>query len=115
MTVGLSRTSPFPRVDALREQWLSAPVRSLSGNRGQLPLASRIHRRPARVTFARAGPCRAARTRRSITTKPASIESMPVYTLAQLEDAIRQSWGPDTVDPDDGWAEANPADRKSVA
>jgi hypothetical protein len=32
-----------------------------------------------------------------------------VYTLAQLEEAIRRSWGPDTVDPDDGWAEDNPA------
>ena len=32
-----------------------------------------------------------------------------MYTLAQLEDAIRQSWGPDTVDPDDGWSEGNPA------
>jgi hypothetical protein len=32
-----------------------------------------------------------------------------VYTLAQLEEAIRRSWGPDTVDPDDGWSEDNPA------
>jgi hypothetical protein len=31
-----------------------------------------------------------------------------VYTLVQLEEAIRQSWGPDTVDPDDGWSEDNP-------
>jgi hypothetical protein len=31
------------------------------------------------------------------------------YTFAQLEEAIRASWGPDTVDPDDGWSEANPA------
>lgn len=32
-----------------------------------------------------------------------------MYTLAQLEEAIRQSWGPDTVDPDDGWSAENPA------
>ena len=32
-----------------------------------------------------------------------------MYTLVQLEDAIRQSWGPDTVDPDDGWSADNPA------
>ena len=32
-----------------------------------------------------------------------------MYTLAQLEEAIRRSWGPDTVDPDDGWSEDNPA------
>jgi hypothetical protein len=32
-----------------------------------------------------------------------------VYTLIQLEQAIRQSWGPDTVDPDDGWSADNPA------
>jgi hypothetical protein len=32
-----------------------------------------------------------------------------VYTLVQLEQAIRQSWGPDTVDPDDGWSADNPA------
>ena len=32
-----------------------------------------------------------------------------MHTLAQLEDAIRESWGPDTVDPDDGWSEDNPA------
>jgi hypothetical protein len=32
-----------------------------------------------------------------------------VYTLIQLEQAIRQSWGPDTVDPDDGWTPENPA------
>jgi hypothetical protein len=31
-----------------------------------------------------------------------------VYTLAQLEQAIRDSWGPDTVDPEDGWAPDNP-------
>jgi hypothetical protein len=32
-----------------------------------------------------------------------------VTTLRQIEDAIRASWGPDTVDPDDGWNPANPA------
>ena len=32
-----------------------------------------------------------------------------MYTLVQLEQAIRASWGPDTVDPDDGWAPDNPA------
>lgn len=32
-----------------------------------------------------------------------------VYTLAQLEEAIRRSWGPDTVDADDGWSPENPA------
>jgi hypothetical protein len=32
-----------------------------------------------------------------------------VYTLVQLEQAIRQSWSPDTVDPDDGWSADNPA------
>ena len=32
-----------------------------------------------------------------------------MHTLAQLEDAIRRSWGPDTVDPEDGWSEGNPA------
>ncbi len=30
-------------------------------------------------------------------------------TLVEIEDAIRASWGPDTVDPDDGWDPANPA------
>ncbi|MBA3841663.1 MAG: hypothetical protein H0X39_03430 [Actinobacteria bacterium] len=34
---------------------------------------------------------------------------MSSYTLTQLEDAIRASWGPDTVDPDDGWSPENPA------
>ena len=32
-----------------------------------------------------------------------------MYTLVQLEEAIRRSWGPDTVDPDDGWSADNPA------
>ena len=32
-----------------------------------------------------------------------------MHTLAQLEEAIRRSWGPDTVDPDDGWSDDNPA------
>jgi hypothetical protein len=32
-----------------------------------------------------------------------------VHTLAELEQAIRESWGPDTVDPDDGWSADNPA------
>jgi len=32
-----------------------------------------------------------------------------VVTLVQLEQAIRESWGPDTVDPDDGWSADNPA------
>jgi hypothetical protein len=32
-----------------------------------------------------------------------------VHTLVELEDAIRASWGPDTVDPDDGWSAENPA------
>jgi hypothetical protein len=32
-----------------------------------------------------------------------------VYTFVQLEQAIRESWGPDTVDPDDGWSADNPA------
>src|ERR687884_1191428 len=32
-----------------------------------------------------------------------------VYTLSQLEQAIRESWAPDTVDPDDGWSADNPA------
>jgi hypothetical protein len=32
-----------------------------------------------------------------------------VYTLVQLEQAIRESWGPDTADPDDGWSAENPA------
>jgi hypothetical protein len=32
-----------------------------------------------------------------------------VHTLVQLEQAIRESWGPDTVDPDDGWSADNPA------
>jgi hypothetical protein len=32
-----------------------------------------------------------------------------MHTLTQLEHAIRESWGPDTVDPDDGWAPENPA------
>ena len=32
-----------------------------------------------------------------------------MYTLVQLEQAIRQSWSPDTVDPDDGWSADNPA------
>jgi hypothetical protein len=35
--------------------------------------------------------------------------SPAVYTLAQLEEAVRRSWGPDTVDPDDGWSADNPA------
>jgi rRNA maturation protein Nop10 len=30
-------------------------------------------------------------------------------TLRRIEDAIRSSWGPDTVDPDDGWNPANPS------
>lgn len=30
-------------------------------------------------------------------------------TLVEIEDAIRASWGPDTVDPDDGWDPAHPA------
>jgi hypothetical protein len=32
-----------------------------------------------------------------------------VHTLAEIEEAIRASWGPDTVDPDDGWTAENPA------
>ena len=32
-----------------------------------------------------------------------------MYTLAQLEDAIRRSWGPDTVEPNCGWSPDNPA------
>lgn len=32
-----------------------------------------------------------------------------VHTLGQLEQAIRDSWGPDTVDPTDGWDAGNPA------
>jgi hypothetical protein len=32
-----------------------------------------------------------------------------MLTLAAIEEAIRASWGPDTVDPDDGWNPANPA------
>jgi hypothetical protein len=34
---------------------------------------------------------------------------MATLTLAALESIIRESWGPDTVDPDDGWSEENPA------
>jgi hypothetical protein len=32
-----------------------------------------------------------------------------VHTLAEIENAIRASWGPDTVDKDDGWTAENPA------
>ena len=32
-----------------------------------------------------------------------------MHTLAQIEGAIRASWGPDTADPDDGWAPENPS------
>lgn len=32
-----------------------------------------------------------------------------MYTLAQLEEAIRESWSEDTADPDDGWTPDNPA------
>jgi len=31
-----------------------------------------------------------------------------VYTLTQLEQAIRKSWGPDTVEPNCGWSAGNP-------
>ena len=30
-------------------------------------------------------------------------------TLAELEEAIRESWGPDTADPDDGWSAEIPS------
>lgn len=32
-----------------------------------------------------------------------------MYTLAQIEDAIRVSWGRDTADKDDGWTPENPS------
>ena len=32
-----------------------------------------------------------------------------MLTLASIENIIRGSWGPDTVDPDDGWSEDNPS------
>ena len=32
-----------------------------------------------------------------------------MHTLAQIEDAIRASWGRDTADKDDGWTPANPS------
>jgi hypothetical protein len=32
-----------------------------------------------------------------------------VHTLAQLEHAIRESWGPDTADPDDVWSAESPS------
>ena len=32
-----------------------------------------------------------------------------MHTLAQIEDAIRASWGLDTADPDDGWTPENPS------
>jgi hypothetical protein len=32
-----------------------------------------------------------------------------MHTLAQIEDAIRASWGPDTADKDDGWTPDNPS------
>jgi len=46
---------------------------------------------------------------RPICWRIGGLSSGGVYTLVQLEDAIRQSWGPDTVDPDDGWSADNPA------
>ena len=32
-----------------------------------------------------------------------------MHTLAQIEDAIRASWGRDTADRDDGWTPENPS------
>ena len=32
-----------------------------------------------------------------------------MHTLAQIEDAIRASWGLDTADKDDGWTPENPS------
>jgi hypothetical protein len=32
-----------------------------------------------------------------------------VYTLAEIESAIRASWGLDTADEDDGWTPENPS------
>ena len=32
-----------------------------------------------------------------------------MHTLAQIEDAIRASWGRDTADKDDGWTPENPS------
>jgi len=32
-----------------------------------------------------------------------------VFTLTQLEQAIRDAWGPDTAEEDDGWTPANPS------
>jgi hypothetical protein len=32
-----------------------------------------------------------------------------VFTLAQLEEAIRESWSLDTADEDDGWTPENPS------
>lgn len=32
-----------------------------------------------------------------------------MHTLAEIEDAIRASWGPDTADEDDGWTPDNPS------
>ena len=32
-----------------------------------------------------------------------------MLTLIALETLIRESWGPDTVDPDDGWSDDNPS------
>jgi hypothetical protein len=32
-----------------------------------------------------------------------------MYTLAQIEEAIRASWAPDTAEEDDGWTPDNPS------
>jgi hypothetical protein len=34
---------------------------------------------------------------------------LAVFTLAQLEQAIREAWGMDTADEDDGWTPENPS------
>jgi hypothetical protein len=34
---------------------------------------------------------------------------LPVFTLAQLEQAIREAWSLDTAEEDDGWTPENPS------
>jgi hypothetical protein len=40
---------------------------------------------------------------------PAAISSPSVFTLAQLEQAIRDSWAADTADSDNEWSPENPS------